>query len=100
MRTLNMQGCRRWLGGLSRGAIALAGMAVIGAATLSPAQAQYWDHRWHHHHSGGVGFGFSVGTPGYGYYPYPAYPAYGYPYYGGYPYYYGGPSVSFSFGHR
>ena len=54
---------------------------------------------WHHH--GGVGFGLSIGAPGYYgyYYPYPAYypayPAYSY----GYPYYYDcGPSFSIGVG--
>ena len=89
----------RWrrLGGT---ALAMAAVAMIGFATVTPAKADWRRDDWGRHHDG-VGFGFSVGAPAYGYYPYPAYPAYGYPYYyGGYPYYYGGPSVSLSFGHR
>lgn len=80
---------------LGSAALALAAVTVIGAASIAPAKAEWRDHGgWHHHD--GVGFGFSVGTPGYAYYPYPAYPAY--PAYYGYPYYYGpsyyGPSFS------
>ena len=85
---------------LGSAVIALAAVAVIGAAPIAPASAE-----WRERHNG-VGFGFSIGAPAYGYYPYPsypaypAYPAYGYPYYyGGYsPYYYGGPSVSVDIG--
>jgi hypothetical protein len=88
----------RWRG-LRGAALALAAVAVIGIAGVTPANA---DWRGERHERGGVGFGLSFGAPGYGYYPYPAYPAYGYyPYYGGYyPYYYGGPSVSLEFGRR
>ena len=88
----------RW-GSLGSATLAMAAVAVIGLTTVTPAKADWRRDGWHDR--GGVGFGFSVGTPGYGYYPYPAYPAYGYPYYGGYyPYYYGGPSISLDFGRR
>ena len=87
---------------LGSAALAVAAVAVIGMTTVTPAKAD-WRDDWHRHHDG-VGFGFSIGTPGYGYYPHPAYagyPAYGYPYYyGGYYPYDSGPSVSFDFDHR
>ena len=74
---------------LGSAALGLAAVAVIGVTSITPAKADWRDHGWHHH--GGVGFGFSIGAPGYyGYYPYPDYPAY--PAYYGYPYYYGGPA--------
>ncbi|MGH7124240.1 MAG: hypothetical protein ACREFI_07705 [Stellaceae bacterium] len=85
---------------LGSAALALAAVAVIGATSITPANADWRDHRgWHH--GGGVGFGFSIGGPAYGYYPaYPAYYDYGY----GYPYYYGpayyGPSFSVHVGGR
>jgi hypothetical protein len=83
-------------------ALTLAAVAVIGITSVTPAKA---DWRRERHEHGGVGFGLSFGAPAYGYYPYPAYPAYGYdggyyPYYGGYYPYYGGPSVDFEFGRR
>ena len=92
---------RPWWRTLSNAALAVAAIAVIGVSTVTPALANW-------------GVGFSVGGPygyygpGYGYYPYSAYPAYGYypSYYGGYyggyyPYSYGyGPSLSFSYSHR
>jgi len=81
---------------LGSAALAVAAVAVIGLTTVTPAKAD-WRDDWHRHHDG-VGFGFSIGTPGYGYYPYPAYagyPTYSYPYYyGGYYPYDSGPSVS------
>jgi hypothetical protein len=84
----------RWRS-LGSAALAMAAVAAIGFTTVTPAKADWRRDDWHRH--GGVAFGFSIGTPGYGYYPYPAYP-YSYPYYGGYyPYYYGGPSVSLDF---
>ena len=80
-------------------ALAVAAVATTGFATVAPAEAR-------------VTFGFSVGGPVYGYYPYPAYGyygsyygyapsyySYGYPYYYGYPYAYG-PSFGFSYSHR
>jgi hypothetical protein len=83
---------------LGSAAIGLVAVAAIGVSSITPAKADRDD--WHHH--GGVGFGFSIGTPGYGYYPYPAYPAYPAYYYYGDPYYYGpayyGPSFSVQFG--
>jgi hypothetical protein len=92
----------RWRS-LGSAALGVAAVAVMGLTTVAPAKADWRRDDWHH--NGGVGFGVSIGGPAYGYYPYPAYPAYpaySYPYYGGYysPYYYGGPSVSFNFGHR
>jgi hypothetical protein len=85
---------------LASATLAIAVVAVIGVTSMAPAKADWRRDGWHGRPA--VGFGFSFGAPAYGYYPYPAYPAYGYyPYYGGYyPYYYGGPSVSFDFGHR
>lgn len=86
---------------LGSAALGLAVAAVIGVSSITPAKADWDHHGWHHH--GGVGFGFSIGAPGYAYdpyYAYPAYPAYGY----GYPYYYGpayyGPSFSVHVGGR
>ena len=91
----------RWRS-LGSAALAVAAVAVIGLTNVTPAKAD-WRDDWYRHHDG-VGFGFSIGTPGYGYYPYPTYrgyPAYGYPYYyGGYYPYDSGPSVSFDFDHR
>ena len=84
---------------LGSAALAVAAVAVIGLTTVTPAKAD-WRDDWHRHHDG-VGFGFSIGTPGYGYYPSPAYPAYGYPYYyGGYYPYDSGPSVILDFDRR
>ena len=87
---------------LGSAALAVAAVAIIGLTTVTPAKAD-WRDDWHRHHDG-VSFGFSIGTPGYGYYPYPAYagyPAYGYPYYyGGYYPYDSGPSISFDFDRR
>jgi hypothetical protein len=87
---------------LGSAALAVAAVAVIGLTTVMPAKAN-WRDDWHRHHDG-VGFGFSIGTPGYGYYPSPAYtgyPAYGYPYYyGGYYPYDSGPSVILDFDRR
>jgi hypothetical protein len=94
----------RWRS-LGSAALAVAAVTVIGFTTVTPAKA---DH---------VGFGFSIGGPAYGYYPYPAYgygyspyysyspyygyPAYSYPAYSyGYPYAYGGPSFGFSYRSR
>ena len=88
----------RWrsLGGA---ALAMAAVAAIGLTTVTPAKAD-WRDDWHRHHDG-MGFAFSIGTPGYGYYPYPAYTPYGYPYYyGGYYPYDSGPSVSLDFDRR
>jgi len=88
----------RWRA-LGRAALGLAAVATVGAMTITPAKADWRDRGWHHHD--GVGFGFSVGVPGYAYDPYyaypayPAYPAYAYPYYG--PAYYG-PSFSVGVG--
>ena len=89
----------RWRA-LGSAALGLATVAVIGVSSITPAKADGREHDWHNH--GGVGFGFSVGTPGYAYYPYyPAYPAYPAYYYGD-PYYYGpayyGPSFSVHIG--
>ena len=65
-----------------------------GLMSVTPAKAD-WRDDWRRHHDG-AGFGFSIGTPGYGYYPYPGYPYY----YGGYYPYYSGPSVSLDFDRR
>jgi hypothetical protein len=84
---------------LGSAALGLAAVAAIGLASITPARADWDHHGWHHHDH--VGFGFSVGTPGYAYNPYyypayPAYPAYGYPYAYGPSYY--GPSFSIGIG--
>lgn len=89
---------RRWRA-LGSAALGVAAVAVIGLTTVTPAKAD--------------SFGFSIGGPAYGYYPYPAYsygyspyysyPAYsyGYPAYSyGYPYAYSGPSIGFSYSNR
>ena len=91
-----------WRRALGRAAMAIAAVTVIGATSIAAAKADWRGRDWHEHH--GVGFGFSVGTPGYAYYPaypYPAYPAYGYPYYygGNYPTY-AEPYFSLDFGRR
>ncbi len=95
-----MRRSNRRMSRLGSAALALAAVAVIGAASVAPARADWRGREWHEHPS--VGFGFSIGTPGYAYYPYPAYPAY--PAYYGYPYYYGpayyGPSLSVHVGGR
>ena len=101
MKRSHMQASpRRWRA-VGSAALALAAVAVIGLTTVTPAKAD-WRDDWHRHHDG-VGFGLSIGTPGYGYYPYPAYAPdpYGYPYYyGGYYPYDTGPSVNLDFGRR
>ena len=87
---------------VGRSAIALALAIGIGAATMSPAHAEWHNGQWGHWgwHNGVRVF---VGAPyPYGYYPYPyAYP-YPYPYYAPGPAYYAPPPVvvapTFGFG--
>jgi hypothetical protein len=90
----------RWCN-LRSAALVVAAVAVIGLTTMTPAKAD-WRDDWHRNHDG-VGFGFAIGTPGYGYYPHPAYAPnpYGYPYYyGGYYSYDNGPPDSLEFDRR
>ena len=84
-------------------------VTVVGATSIAPAKADWRGREWHHHHrhyhhGPSVGFGVTVGTPGYAYYPaysYPAYPAYGYPSYEGSNYRtYAEPYFSLDFGRR
>jgi hypothetical protein len=85
---------------VGRSAIALALAIGIGAATMSPAHAEWHNGQWGHwgYHNGVRVF---IGAPyPYGYYPYPY--AYPYPYYAPGPAYYAPPPVvvapTFGFG--
>lgn len=91
----------------SRAALALVLAVGIGAATISPAHAEWRNGHWGHwgwrngvHIFIGDPYPYAYGYPAYGY---PAYPYYSYPYPYYYPPAYYAPPIGFGFtfgGHR